>query len=65
MEATVEATAKVVNRVGPPQNTLFGDIWEMKPSSEYHADTAYSSQALRAHNDNTYFSEAAGYVCTG
>lgn len=59
VDATVEATSKIISRVGPVQNTLFGDVWEMKPS-EHHDDTAYSSQALKAHNDNTYFSESAG-----
>lgn len=59
VDPTVEATEKVISRVAPPQKTLFGDLWEMKPS-EYHEDTAYGSQALKAHTDNTYFSEAAG-----
>ncbi|KAJ1527753.1 hypothetical protein ONE63_007708 [Megalurothrips usitatus] len=59
VEPTVDFTAKVIARVASPQRTLFGDVWEMKPS-EYHEDTAYSNQALKAHTDNTYFTEAAG-----
>lgn len=60
VDPTVEATAKVIARVAPAQKTLFGEVWELKPNNEYHEDTAYSSQALGAHTDNTYFSEAAG-----
>ncbi|PSN42314.1 hypothetical protein C0J52_18217 [Blattella germanica] len=57
--ATVNATEMVVKRIAHVQQTMFGGMWEF--SDRYaHYDTAYTHQALGAHNDNTYFTEAAG-----
>lgn len=57
--ATVDATEKVVQHIAHVQHTMFGGMWEF--SNQYsHYDTAYTYQALGAHNDNTYFTEAAG-----
>jgi hypothetical protein len=53
--ATVEATERVVY----VQHTMFGGMWEFSDHL-VHYDTAYTHQALGAHNDNTYFTEAAG-----
>ncbi|XP_069696640.1 trimethyllysine dioxygenase, mitochondrial [Periplaneta americana] len=56
---TVEATEEVVQQISHVQHTLFGGMWQFSNKLE-HYDTAYTQQALGAHNDNTYFTEAAG-----
>lgn len=57
--ATVEDTQKVVQQIAHVQHTMFGGMWEFSDQL-VHNDTAYTHQALGAHNDNTYFTEAAG-----
>ncbi|KAJ9599281.1 hypothetical protein L9F63_010238 [Diploptera punctata] len=57
--AAVDATEKVVQKISHVQHTMFGGMWQF--SDHYsHYDTAYTCTALGAHNDNTYFTEAAG-----
>lgn len=57
--ATTEATEKVVQQIAHIQQTMFGGMWEFSDHLD-HCDTAYTRQALGAHSDNTYFTEAAG-----
>ncbi|XP_026474281.1 trimethyllysine dioxygenase, mitochondrial [Ctenocephalides felis] len=52
-------TELVVKRLFPIQRTLFGDMWTFSDEMT-HSDTAYTKSALGAHNDNTYFFNAAG-----
>lgn len=59
MDATVEATENVCKALGGIQHTLFGGMWRFTNIAE-HADTAYTNLPLAVHNDNTYFTEAAG-----
>ncbi|KAK7864015.1 hypothetical protein R5R35_000120 [Gryllus longicercus] len=56
---TKEATEQVIQKISHTQRTFFGDMWEFTDSLD-HEDTAYTRDALGAHTDNTYFSEAAG-----
>jgi hypothetical protein len=55
----MDATEKVVQKIAHVQHTMFGGMWEFSDHLD-HYDTAYTHQALGAHNDNTYFTEAAG-----
>ncbi|XP_022909628.2 trimethyllysine dioxygenase, mitochondrial [Onthophagus taurus] len=59
VEPSIESTEKVVRNMAPVQQTLFGGMWEVSNNLE-HADTAYTTIELGAHNDNTYFTEASG-----
>ncbi|XP_049865340.1 trimethyllysine dioxygenase, mitochondrial isoform X2 [Pectinophora gossypiella] len=59
VEPTVEATEKVCTALGGVQHTIFGGMWEFTTRAD-HADTAYTNLPLAVHNDNTYFTEAAG-----
>ncbi|KAI8439996.1 hypothetical protein MSG28_001436 [Choristoneura fumiferana] len=56
---TLEATEKVCIALGGVQHTIFGGMWQFT-SKAVHADTAYTNLPLATHNDNTYFTEAAG-----
>ncbi|XP_022829718.1 trimethyllysine dioxygenase, mitochondrial [Spodoptera litura] len=59
VEATSEATEEVCKALGGVQHTIFGGMWEFTTRAD-HADTAYTNLPLAVHNDNTYFTEAAG-----
>ncbi|XP_045459869.1 trimethyllysine dioxygenase, mitochondrial [Melitaea cinxia] len=59
VDASVEATEQVCKALGGIQSTLFGGMWEFTTVQD-HADTAYTNLPLAVHNDNTYFTEAAG-----
>ncbi|XP_026746163.1 trimethyllysine dioxygenase, mitochondrial-like [Trichoplusia ni] len=54
-----EATEEVCKALGGVQHTIFGGMWKFTTRAD-HADTAYTNLPLAAHNDNTYFTEAAG-----
>lgn len=56
----MSATEVVCKALGGVQHTLFGGMWEFSSAKEDHADTAYTNLPLAVHNDNTYFTEAAG-----
>ncbi|KAF9809889.1 hypothetical protein SFRURICE_002119 [Spodoptera frugiperda] len=60
VEATSEATEEVCKALGGVQHTIFGGMWEFTTRAD-HADTAYTNLPLAVHNDNTYFTEAAGF----
>ncbi|KAL0883708.1 hypothetical protein ABMA27_015825 [Loxostege sticticalis] len=59
VEPSLAGTEKICQALGGVQHTLFGGMWEFTTKA-VHADTAYTNIALDAHNDNTYFTEAAG-----
>ncbi|GJQ76032.1 hypothetical protein Trydic_g18085 [Trypoxylus dichotomus] len=61
VEPTLEATEKVVRHTTLVKKTVFGEMWEVVNGLDVQ-DTAYSTIALDAHNDNTYFSEATGVM---
>ncbi|XP_072941634.1 trimethyllysine dioxygenase, mitochondrial-like [Epargyreus clarus] len=56
---SMEATEKACQALGGVQHTLFGGMWQVTTKQE-RADTAYTNLPLAVHNDNTYFTEAAG-----
>lgn len=56
---------KLVETIGPPRMTFYGDITEMTNKSleeMEHKDMAWSNTALPAHNDGTYFYDSPGYA---
>lgn len=57
--ANIQSTEIAVRRLFPIQKTLFGEMWSFS-DNKAHNDTAYTNEELPAHNDNTYFSDAAG-----
>ncbi|XP_047023770.1 trimethyllysine dioxygenase, mitochondrial [Helicoverpa zea] len=57
--ASLEETEVVCKLLGGVQHTIFGGMWQFTTRAD-HADTAYTNLPLAAHNDNTYFTEAAG-----
>ena len=59
MPATPEATEGLLQAVGPIRNTHYGGFYDFT-SDLSSKDTAYTSESLEPHNDNTYFTEAAG-----
>ncbi|XP_037075358.1 LOW QUALITY PROTEIN: trimethyllysine dioxygenase, mitochondrial-like, partial [Pollicipes pollicipes] len=59
VSASLEATRRVIERVGAVQNTIFGDVWQFSADGA-HADTAYTQQALSVHTDGTYYTEPPG-----
>lgn len=59
IEATPEATEALLQRIGPITNTHYGGFYDFT-SDLTLKDTAYTSEALEPHNDNSYFSVAAG-----
>ncbi|GME63998.1 26s protease regulatory subunit 6a [Neofusicoccum parvum] len=57
--ATPEATQKLLERIAFIRHTHYGGFWDFT-SDLASKDTAYTSIALEAHTDNTYFSDPAG-----
>lgn len=57
--ADLLCTELAIKRLFPIQKTLFGEMWPLG-NQNVHSDSAYSNQDLGAHNDNTYFNDAAG-----
>ena len=58
---TVKDTENLAKRLSFIRVTHFGGFWDFLPNLE-HADTAYTTLALGAHTDNTYFTDPAGYT---
>ncbi len=56
---TPAATKALIERVGYVRETIFGGFWEFEPDLS-RDDTAYTSDALRAHTDGTYSHDAPG-----
>ncbi|TKA71703.1 hypothetical protein B0A55_07141 [Friedmanniomyces simplex] len=59
MPATPEATQFLLESIGPIRNTHYGGFYDFT-SDLSSKDTAYTSEALEPHTDNTYFTEPAG-----
>ncbi|KAL1619400.1 hypothetical protein SLS54_006679 [Diplodia seriata] len=55
---TPEATQKLLERISFIRHTHYGSFWDFT-SDLASKDTAYTSIALEAHTDNTYFSDPA------
>lgn len=54
-----ESTKTAVRRLFPIQKTHFGKMWSFTDNKARN-DSAYTNEALLAHNDSTYFNDAAG-----
>ncbi|KAK0326327.1 hypothetical protein LTR82_002167 [Friedmanniomyces endolithicus] len=59
MPATPEATESLLKCIGPIRNTHYGAFYDFT-SDLSSKDTAYTSEALDLHTDNTYFTDPAG-----
>lgn len=59
----LQSTEIAIRHLFPIQKTLFGEMWSFS-DNRTHNDTAYTNEALPAHNDNTYFNDAAGLQVT-
>lgn len=59
MPATPDATEQLLESIGPIRNTHYGGFYDFT-SDLSSKDTAYTSEALEPHTDNTYFTEPAG-----
>lgn len=57
--ANMQGTEVAIKRLLPVQKTFFGEMWAFS-DTPIHSDSAYTSEALPGHNDNTYFNDAAG-----
>ncbi|KAF9484366.1 Trimethyllysine dioxygenase [Pholiota conissans] len=57
--ATPEATEKLSRRIGFIRETQYGKFWDFT-SDLAKGDTAYTTLALGAHTDNTYFTDPCG-----
>lgn len=50
-----EGTQKAVERIGIPQSTFYGTMWDTAPKADGDVnDTAYTNLELKPHNDCTY-----------
>ncbi|CAG0901044.1 unnamed protein product [Darwinula stevensoni] len=56
---TVEDTRRAVEAVAPIMRTTFGDIAAFEANLE-RADTAYTTESIGPHTDNTYWTQPAG-----
>lgn len=59
VEASLDATEVVCKALGGVQHTFYGGMWQIT-TKENPDDYAYTNLNLPSHNDNTYFTEAAG-----
>ncbi|KAK3696443.1 hypothetical protein LTR37_017944 [Vermiconidia calcicola] len=59
IEPTPEATETLLQAIGPIRNTHYGGFYDFT-SDLSSKDTAYTSESLEPHTDNTYFTEPAG-----
>ncbi|KAF8150743.1 hypothetical protein B0H34DRAFT_150792 [Crassisporium funariophilum] len=57
--ATPEATEELSQRIGFIRETQYGRFWDFT-SDMAKGDTAYTTLALGAHTDNTYFTDPCG-----
>ncbi|KAL4950955.1 putative trimethyllysine dioxygenase [Aspergillus filifer] len=55
---TPEATEALLRRIAFIRHTHYGGFWDFTADMTYK-DTAYTSEALGAHTDNTYFTDPA------
>ncbi|KAG9314929.1 Trimethyllysine dioxygenase [Chiua virens] len=57
--ATPEGTEELAKRIGFIRETQYGKFWEFTADLS-KGDTAYTTMALGAHTDNTYFTDPCG-----
>ncbi|KNE60445.1 trimethyllysine dioxygenase [Allomyces macrogynus ATCC 38327] len=57
--ASVEKSKELVARITFIRESHYGGYWDFTPNLE-HGDTAYTSLALPAHTDTTYFTDPVG-----
>jgi len=57
--ATLGATEKLSERIGFIRETQYGKLWDFT-SDLARGDTAYTTLALSAHTDNTYYTDPSG-----
>lgn len=57
---TEEGTVRLAERIGPAQQTIFGDYWRLSSEVTGHDDTAYTNQYLSPHTDASYNHDAPG-----
>lgn len=60
VEATPLATEKLIDQVAPQMDSIFGKTSVISSDYMKHEDFAYTNVGLEAHNDNTYWNDAAG-----
>lgn len=58
--ATFEETSQLCEMVALPEETVYERFWKFSAENMDHADTAYSTFALGAHTDLTYYAQTAG-----
>ena len=58
--STPEATKELAERIGHLHETIFGRMWPLSSELTDHGDTAYTTEYLEPHTDNTYYEQAAG-----
>lgn len=58
--ANATFTEIVIKHLFAVHRTHFGEIWTFSDGDSGHLDTAYTTEALPAHTDNTYFNDASG-----
>lgn len=58
--ANAKFTEIVIKHLFAVHRTYFGEVWTFSDSNVGFLDTAYTSEALMAHTDNTYFNDASG-----
>ena len=58
--ATLEATERLVKRIGYVRETIFGGMWDFTANLAFK-DTAYTSAAIGPHTDGTYSFDSPGY----
>ncbi len=58
--STPEATKTLAERIGHLHETIFGRMWPLSSELTDHGDTAYTTEYLEPHTDNTYYEQAAG-----
>ena len=56
---TPQATENLLASIGPIRNTHYGGFYDFTADLS-SKDTAYTSESLEPHTDNTYFTEPAG-----
>lgn len=63
VEATASATENLLEQIAPQMDSIFGKTSVISSEHMKHEDLAYTHVELEAHNDNTYWNDAAGYFC--
>ncbi|KAI9223198.1 hypothetical protein BC828DRAFT_376494 [Blastocladiella britannica] len=56
---SIEKSRKLAERIAFIRETHYGTYWDFTPNLE-HGDTAYTTIALPAHTDTTYFTDPVG-----